>query len=297
MIIQLKRHLGSWFAMNLTALTTHKFPTQRAGYAARDTMLYALSVGAGADPLNARDLKLVYEKDLCALPSMATVLAYPGDWINEPQFGVDYLKLLHGEQDLTVHKTLPPQTEVLGESRVTAVVDKGPDRGALVYFSREIRAASDRELYCTVSSTLFLRADGGCGNYGVPPAPLPSESVAGEKFHDQLRTTANMALLYRLNGDLNPIHADPVIAGQAGFDRPILHGLCSYGVAGYMLVRSVCGYDPSRLRSLGVRFSAPVYPGETLSIDGTRVAGGVHFRVTALERNQVVITNGYARVN
>ena len=298
MIIQLKRHLGSWFAMNLTALTTHKFPAQRVSYAARDTILYALSVGAGVDPLNAGDLKLVYEKDLCALPSMATVLAYPGVWINEPQFGVDYLKLLHGEQDLTVHKTLPPQAEVLGECHVTAVVDKGPGRGVLVYFSREIRAAHSRELYCTVSSTLFLRADGGCGNYGVPPAPQPAVPVvAGEKFHDQLRTTANMALLYRLNGDLNPIHADPVIAGQAGFDRPILHGLCSYGVAGYMLVRSLCGYDPSRLRSLGVRFSAPVYPGETLSIDGTLAAGGVHFRVTALERNQVVMTNGYARVN
>lgn len=283
--------------MNLTALTTHKFPTQRASYAARDTMLYALSVGAGADPLNARDLKLVYEKDLCALPSMATVLAYPGVWINEPQFRVDCVKLLHGEQDLTVHKTLPPQAEVLGESRVTAVVDKGPDRGALVYFSREIRTAGSRELYCTVSSTLFLRADGGCGNYGVPPAPLPSEAEAGEKFHDQLRTTANMALLYRLNGDLNPLHADPVIAGQAGFERPILHGLCSYGVAGYMLVRSVCDHDPARLRSLGVRFSSPVYPGETLSIDGTRTADGVHFRVTALERNQIVMTNGYARVN
>lgn len=283
--------------MNLTALTTHKFPTQRVSYAARDTMLYALSVGAGADPLNAWDLKLVYEKDLCALPSMATVLAYPGVWINEPQFRVDYLRLLHGEQDLTVHKTLPPQSEVLGESRVTAVVDKGPDRGALVYFAKEIRAANDRELYCTVSSTLFLRADGGCGNYGVPPTPLPSESVTGEKFHDQLRTTANMALLYRLNGDLNPIHVDPEIAGQAGFDRPILHGLCSYGVAGYMLVRSVCGHDPARLRSLGVRFSSPVYPGETLSIDGTRTTDGVHFRVTALERNQVVMTNGYARVN
>ena len=283
--------------MNLTALTTHEFPAQRVSYAARDTMLYALSVGAGADPLNAEDLKLVYENDLCALPSMATVLAYPGAWISEPQFRVDYLKLLHGEQDLTVHKTLPPQAEVLGESRVTAVVDKGPGRGALVYFSRDIRAADSRELYCTVSSTLFLRADGGCGAYGVPPAPLPSEAVAGEKFHDQLRTTANMALLYRLNGDLNPIHADPVIAGQAGFERPILHGLCSYGIAGYMLIRSVCDHDPARLRSLGVRFSSPVYPGETLSIDGTRTADGVHFRVTALERNQKVMTNGYARVN
>jgi acyl dehydratase len=282
--------------MNLAALTGHKFPSQRVSYGIKDTMLYALTVGAGADPLDADDLKLVYEQDLRALPTMSAVIAYPGLWITEPQFAANYLKLLHGEQNLTISKPLPATAEVIGDYRVEAVVDKGADKGSLVYFAKEIRDAGTGELYCTASSTLFLRGDGGCGNYGTAPAPLPSEAAEGENFRDQYQTPANAALFYRLNGDMNPIHADPVAAGKAGFSRPILHGLCTYGVVGYLLTRSVCGHDPSRIRSLGVRFSSPVYPGETIRIDGTRTAQGAHFRAIAVERNQVVMTNGYARI-
>jgi acyl dehydratase len=103
-------------------------------------------------------------------------------------------------------------------------------------------------------------------------------------------------LLYRLNGDLNPIHVDPVAARKAGFERPILHGLCTYGVVGYLLVRSVCGHDPARLRSLGARFSSPVYPGETIRVEGCRSDGGVNFQATVPERQQVVLSQGYARI-
>ena len=286
--------------MNLLALTGHKFPSQRVSYGIKDTMLYALTVGAGVDPLDADDLTLVYEQDLKALPSMSAVIAYPGLWITEPQFAANYLKLLHGEQNLTVHKPLPVKADVIGDYRVAAVVDKGVDKGSLVYFSKDIRDAASNELYCSVSSTLFLRADGGCGNFGTAPAPLPSDApsdaVVGAKFQDQIKTPPNAALFYRLNGDMNPIHADPVAAGKAGFTKPILHGLCTYGVVGYLLTRSVCGHDPGRIRSLGVRFSSPVYPGETIRVDGTRTAEGAHFRATAVERSQVVMTHGYARI-
>jgi acyl dehydratase len=282
--------------MNLAALTSHRFPSQRVSYGIKDTMLYALTVGAGVDPLDADDLQLVFEYDLKALPTMSAVIAYPGLWITEPQFEANYLKLLHGEQNLTVHRPLPPKAEVTGDYRVAAVVDKGAEKGSLVYFSKDIRDAASNELYCSVSSTLFLRADGGCGNYGIAPAPLPSEAVAGMKFQDEIKTLPNAALFYRLNGDMNPIHADPVAAGKAGFSKPILHGLCTYGVVGYLLTRSVCGHDPTRIRSLGVRFSSPVYPGETIRVEGTRTADGAHFRATAVERNQVVMTHGYARI-
>jgi acyl dehydratase len=282
--------------MNLDALVGHRFPSQKVSYGIKDTMLYALTVGAGTDPMNARDLGLVYERDLKALPSMSAVIAYPGLWITDPSFGCNYVKLLHGEQDLTIHKPLPANAEVVGDYRVTAVVDKGADKGALVYFQKDIKDAQTGELYANVLTTLFLRADGGCGNFGTPPAPLPSDAVAGESFTDQFQTRENAALFYRLNGDLNPIHADPEVAAKAGFTRPILHGLCTYGVACYLLTRSVCGHDPSRLRSLGVRFSSPVYPGETIRIDGVRTAQGVHFRATAVERNQVVLTHGFARI-
>ncbi len=283
--------------MNLNALVSHKFPTQKVAYTNKDTMLYALTVGAGADPLNANDLKLVYEKQLMALPTMSAVIAYPGLWITEPAFEVNYVKLLHGEQNVIIHTPLPAHAEVIGEYRATAVVDKGADKGALVYFQKDISDARTKEVYCNVLTTLFLRGDGGCGNFGTPPPPLPSEAVEGTSFTDQYQTTLNAALLYRLNGDMNPLHADPAVAGRAGFDRPILHGLCTYGVVGYLLTRSVCGHDPARIRSLGVRFSSPVYPGETIRIDGTRTRDGAHFRATAVERNQVVMTNGYARID
>jgi acyl dehydratase len=113
----------------------------------------------------------------------------------------------------------------------------------------------------------------------------------------EVRTTLRSALWYRLNGDRNPIHVDPAAGAKAGFEKPILHGLCTYGVAGYVLIRAVCDYDTKRLSSLGVRFTAPVYPGETIRVEGVRVDDGVHFRAVVPERDQVVVLNqGYARI-
>ncbi len=282
--------------MNLNALRDHRFPLQRLTYTDKDTILYALSVGVGADPLDPHQLRLTYEKGLAALPTMAAVLAHPGMWVAEPQFEVNYLKLLHGEQNLTVHHPLPAAGELEASYRVVAVVDKGAEKGSLAYFEKQLTDVATGRLLCTVSSTLFLRADGGAGSFGTPPAALPSAPSAQVEFSDELTTTIGAALLYRLNGDRNPIHVDPAAAAKAGFNRPILHGLCTYGAVGYMLTRTVCGHDPSRLRSLGVRFSSPVYPGETVRIEGQRSADGVHFEATVPARNQKVLTNGYARI-
>ena len=283
--------------MNLQALMAHKFSVQRVSYTQKDTMLYGLSLGAGADPLDASQLRLVYEKNLVALPTMSAVIAYPGLWITEPIFGVNYLRLLHGEQNLIVHRPLPSHGHVEGNYRVVAVVDKGAEKGALVYFEKGIKDAKSGELLCTVTSTLFLRADGGCGSVGTPPEAWPTSRETKVEFSDQFKTPANAALLYRLNGDMNPIHADPEAAGKAGFARPILHGLCTYGVAGYLLTRTVCGHDPTRLRSLGVRFSSPVYPGETIRIEGFRSSAGVYFRALVVERNLVVMNHGFAKID
>jgi acyl dehydratase len=282
--------------MNLNALRDHRFPLQRVTYTDRDTILYALSVGVGADPLDANQLRLAYEKNLASLPTMAAVLAHPGMWVAEPQFEVNYLKLLHGEQNLTVHAPLPPQGELDASYRVVAVVDKGAEKGALAYFEKELRNAANGELLCTVSSTLFLRADGGAGSFGTPPPALPTGEPGKVDFTDEIATKIDSALLYRLNGDRNPIHVDPAAAAKAGFTRPILHGLCTYGAVGYMLVRTVCGHDPARLRSLGVRFSSPVYPGETIRIEGSRTAEGVYFNATVPARQQPVLTSGFARI-
>jgi len=282
--------------VNLQALLAHRFEPRRISYGAKDTILYALSVGAGTDPLDPNQLGLVYERDLRALPTMAAVLAHPGAWTTNPAFAIDFLKLLHGEQNLTVHRPLPPQGELEGRYRVPAVVDKGPGKGALVYFEKELCDVATGVAVCTVSTTLFLRADGGCGSHGTPPPPLPADTPSACDFSDELRTPVRAALLYRLNGDLNPIHVDPDSARKAGFDRPILHGLCTYGIAGYLLTRTVCGHDPSRLRSFGARFSSPVFPGETIRIEGTRDGDLVSFRAVVSERNQVVLNQGYARI-
>jgi len=281
--------------MNLDALRKHEFAPLRATYAAKDAILYALSVGAGADPVDAHQLPLVYEPNLRVLPTMAAVLAHPGAWIANPRFEVNYLKLLHGEQGLTVHAPLPPGGDIEATYRIQAVVDKGDDKGALVYFEKQLKSAGGQPL-CTVYSTLFLRADGGCGSFGTPPAGLPADAPPAPEFFDELRTPLNAALLYRLNGDLNPIHADPVAARKAGFERPILHGLCTYGVVGYLLTRTVCGHDPARLLSLGARFTSPVYPGETIRVEGSRNGDSVRFHATVPERNQVVLSQGHARI-
>jgi acyl dehydratase len=282
--------------MNLDALQSHRFEPRRMAYTDKDAILYALSVGAGGNPLDENELRLVYEKNLHALPTLAAVLAHPGAWLADSKFGINFLKLLHGEQSLEVHNPLPPRAQIEGTYRVVAVADKGEGKGALVYFEKAISDASSGQPLCTVSSTLFLRGDGGCGSFGAAPLPLPPAPEQSFEVIDELKTGVNWALLYRLNGDLNPIHVDPVAGAKAGFERPILHGLCTYGVAGYLLVRSVCGYDAARLRSLNVRFSSPVFPGESIRLEGSRGAGGVFFRATVPERNQVVLNQGFARI-
>ena len=282
--------------MNLAALRDHRFPVTRVAYSDRDTILYALSVGAGTIPHDPRELRFVYENELRALPTIAAVLAHPGAWIADPVFGVNYPKLLHGEQQLIVHRPLASAGEIDAYYRIAAIVDKGEDKGALVHFEKRLHNAASSELLCTVRSTLFLRGDGGAGSFGTPPEPLPATPDMKLERLDELRTSIGAALLYRLNGDRNPIHADPAAAAKAGFDRPILHGLCTYGVVGYLLTRTVCNHDPARLLSLGARFSSPVFPGETIRLEAARRSDEVFFRATVPERDEVVLSQGFALV-
>ena len=174
--------------MDLQALRDYRFEAKRIAYGAKDTILYALSVGVGSDPLDANQLRLAYEKGLAALPTMAAVLAHPGAWIAEPRFKVNYLKLLHGEQGLTVHRPLPAEGQIEANYRVRAVVDKGEGKGALVYFEKDLADANSGEPLCTVTSTLFLRADGGCGSFGTAPEPLPAPAGGTPGFSDEIKT-------------------------------------------------------------------------------------------------------------
>lgn len=272
-----------------------KIPEVEQKYTFKDTILYALGLGIGQDPIDPEQLRYVYEDGLRALPTLAVVLGYPGFWLKEPGTGVDWKQILHGEQGMHVHKPLPVEGNVVGRTRVEEVVDKGEGRGALVLTTRDIVDLESGELLVSLTSTTFARADGGFGGPKVAaPAPHPIPEDGPERSFDW-KTTPGQALIYRLNGDYNPLHAHPEVAKAGGFRMPILHGLASYGIAGHAILRMFCANDPSRLRRLDVRFSSPVFPGETLRTEAWSTAPGTAaFRVRSVERDVVVINNGRA---
>jgi len=284
-------------AIDYETLKNWPFAPIEHAYTARDSILYALGLGLGADPVDRRQLDFVYEEGLKALPTMAVVLAYPGFWLKDPGTGVDWKKVLHGEQGLKVHEPLPAAGTVVGTTRIDALIDKGAGKGALLYSTREVRDKASGKLLAEVTSCGFLRGDGG---FGGPTAATPKPHPIPERNPDlstDIRTLPQAALIYRLSGDFNPLHADPEVARAAGFERPILHGLCTYGVAGHALLKLVCDYDPARLKRMDVRFSAPVYPGETIRTEVWREGGErFAFRCIVPERKAVVLNNGYAEL-
>ena len=269
-----------------------RFPPITHTLTRRDCILYALGVGLGGDPLDAAQLRFLYEEGLVALPTMAVVLAYPGFWVKDPATGIDWVRVVHGEQALTLHRPLPVEGKLVGRTRVTGIVDKGAGKGAVLYSEREIRDAASEELYATLATSTFCRGDGG---FGGPTGPSWPVHLVPERAPDatcDLPTLPQQALIYRLSGDYNPLHADPAVARAAGFDRPILHGLCTLGIAGHALLKLCCGYDPARFKSLTLRFSAPVFAGETIRTEIWRDGKTVTFRARALERNVIVLNNG-----
>ena len=263
-------------------------------FTAKDVMLYALGLGLGADDA---DLPYVYEDGLRTLPTFGGVLGYPGFWIKEhPHLGMDWRRVLNGEQSIRLHGPLPREGRVVGELRVTDVVDKGPGKDCLVYTVREVRAESDGAPVCDVMNTIVLRGHGGFGGpsarAGSPPAPPPRPDRAADRTAD-VDILRQAALIYRLSGDYNPLHADPAVARQAGFERPILHGAATWGIACCALVRELCAGDSARVRAFGARFSSPVYPGETLRTEAWTVAPGrAAFRCSVPARGKVVLESG-----
>jgi len=284
-------------AIDYRKLKHWPFPDVEHSYRARDTMLYALGLGVGADPMDAQQLRFVYEEGLTALPTMAVVLAHAGQWSKNPETGINWKLLLHGEQELVVHRPLPAATTVVGRTVIEEIIDKGKGKGALIYSRREISDKETGVLLASSSSTSFLRGDGGFGGPSGPTKPVhPLPERAPDMVCD-LPTLPQAALIYRLSGDYNPLHADPEVAKAAGFPRPIMHGLCTFGVAGHALLRTLCAYDPARLKRMQVRFSSPVFPGETVRTEIWREGGSSFgFRCRIVERDVVAINNGFAEV-
>lgn len=263
-------------------------------YALRDTILYALGLGYGDDPTDESELRFVYEEKLAALPMMAVVLGYPGFWLRDERTGVDWKKVLHGEQGVILHKPLPASGTVIGKTRVTGIVDKGAEKGSLMFSERDVVDKKTGALLATLKSTTVMRGNGG---YGGPNPATPEPHKLPERAPDvvlDLQTLPQAALIYRLSGDYNPLHAVHAVARAAGFERPILHGLCTFGVAGRAILRVCCDNDPLRLAEMHLRFSAPVYPGETISTEMWRDGKTISFRALALPRNVVVLNNGRA---
>lgn len=282
--------------INYEKLVSWKIPEVEQRLTRRDTILYALGVGLGSDPCDADQLKFVYEEKLQALPTMAIILGYPGPWHAHPDTGITRSHVVHGEQSLRIHRLLPVEGSVLGATRVTGVVDKGKDKGALVMTECTVRDKASGEVICTLTSTSFCRADGG---FGGPDGPVKTPHALPQtlpQFVCDLPTLPQAALIYRLSGDYNPLHADPAYAKQAGFKMPILHGRCTFSIAGHAILKTLCGYDPSRFIAMEGRFSSPVYPGETIRTEMWRDGGIVSFRSTVPARGVTVINNGRAEI-
>jgi acyl dehydratase len=263
-------------------------------YTRKDTILYALGIGFGFRPTDPGELRFVYERGLETFPTMSVVLGHPGPWMADPETGIDVVRVLHGEQHLDVHRPLPVEGSVRGVNRVTDVIDKGAGKGALITVERQLFDAATGELCSTQSAVIFARGNGG---FGGPQRTAPEPHRLPTRAPDlevDVPISPQAALLYRLSGDLNPLHADPEIARQAGFPAPILHGLATYGIAARALLQARGGPRAATLRKLGVRFSAPVFPGETLRVEIWREGDVVSFRARVAERDAVVLNNGLA---
>jgi acyl dehydratase len=273
------------------AILDLKSDSFETAYGDRETMLYALGIGLGGDPMNEKELPFVYENGLKAVPTMATVIAWGAGGL-VGQMGINYLMVVHGEQRVEIHKPLPTEAEIKAAVRVLGAFDKGAGKGAVIYTETVISEKRSGDKLATLVSGTFARGDGGFGGPadGAPePHPTPQRPQDAEVA---LSTRPDQALIYRLSGDRNPLHSDPGIAKMAGFPRPILHGLCTYGVTCRAVLATYCDYDPTRIKHFDVRFSSPVFPGETIVTRMWKDGNVISFEATVAERNVTVIKNG-----
>lgn len=260
-------------------------------YTDTESMLYAQSIGFGRDAVDRKELAYVYEQGspLQTVPTLASAIVpdmFP------PDLGWDYSQVLHVEQRLQLYRPLPPAADLRLDKRVVDVFDRGPKRGALFLFEVEGRLAKDDTVVFTQGATVLARGDGG---FGGPSGSGPKPHRPPRREPDlscDTPTRADQALLFRLNGDRNPLHADPDAAAAAGFSIPILHGLCSYGIACRAILKTICDYDHTLIEGFDARFSLPVLPGDTITTDMWQDGNIVSFQCSVKERDCVVIRNG-----
>ncbi len=280
--------------MNLDAVGAVSQPST-ISWTSKDALLYALGVGAGQTDPTGFELEFTTENsqnvEQRVLPTMPVVLGMGGG-PGLPSWGdFDFRMLLHGEQGVTVHGPLPAEGTVSSITKIVGIYDKG--KAAVVRMESESTYADSGKPAFTTRFAAFIRGEGGFGESRGPEIADPPKMPDRVPDHEvTYATRADQALLYRLSGDRNPLHSDPTIAKFAGFDRPILHGLCSYGFTGRALLHELCGSDVAKFGSMDARFSKPVMPGDTLTVrmfdDG---ANGFIFQ-TVNQDNVVVIDGG-----
>ena len=261
---------------------------QAFSWNAKDAIIYALGVGMAADPMDEKELAFVYEKDLRAVPTLAGVVAW-GAGVGAP--GVNYLLVVDGERKIEFHRPMTVEGQVKADSRILGVWDKGAGKGAVIVSETTLSNAAG-EAVLTITGSMFARGDGG---FGGPSEGQPEPHAVPGRAPDMsvdIPTRPDQALIYRLSGDRNPLHCDPAVAKAAGFPRPILHGMCTYGITCRAVLQSYAGYDPSRFKSHQARFSAPVFPGETITVDLWKDGDVVSFEARIKDRGVTVIKNG-----
>ncbi len=277
--------------INPDAVGTVSEPSENS-WTSKDCLLYALGVGAGSLDAS-EELAFTTENskgiDQQVLPTFAVIASAGGGGALRAIGTFNFAMLVHGEQAVTLHQPLPVEGSVRSTSTIAGIYDKGS--GAVVAIeSTSVDPVTDKPMFSTRSS-IFIRGEGGwggdrgpSGKTNVAPDRAPDHQVSYATRHDQ-------ALLYRLSGDRNPLHSDPAFARMGGFDRPILHGLCTYGFTGRALLHTLCGSDPARFTSMDARFSKPVMPGDTLTVS-MWVDGSEAIFQTATQDGTVVIDNG-----
>ncbi|MFM1961039.1 MAG: hypothetical protein RL588_2556 [Pseudomonadota bacterium] len=269
-------------------------------YGDKDVMLYALGIGLGQDPMNETELAFVYEKGLKVVPTAATVLAAALRGASGPApemppghrpSQINFLMVVHGEQKVELHKPLPTSGTFTAEGRTIGAYDKGEGKGAVI-INETVWTDEKGEKVATLTGSTFARGDGG---FGGPSEGAPEPHAVPTRAPDisvDFATREDQALLYRLNGDRNPLHSDPGVAKKAGFDRPILHGLCTYGITCRAILQEVTGFDADQIYSHQARFSSPVFPGDVITVDIWKDGKNISFEARVKARNVTVIRNG-----
>ena len=262
-------------------------------YSDKDSILYSLGVGLGNDPMNMAELKYVYENSQVALPSMATNFQYHSPLLLKAN--INFILVVHGEQKLSFTNPLPVSGDFISNAKVIGCYDKGAGKGAIIDVETTINLKKDNTEICKLVSTTFARGDGGFGGPESPKSEI--FKIEGDPdFVHEIKTKPNQALIFRLSGDYNPLHSDPNFAKTAGFEKPILHGMCTYGIACRSVVESVCEGDAKRLKKFDCRFSSPVYPGETIVTEMWKNGSKVYYQSKVKERDKIVIKNGVSEI-